>query len=179
MNKICLNIYHFILIISILIGIILYCLYTIYNNINLLQQTYVKDILHNPKSLYDNPKSLYDNPKSLYDNPRQPQSQNHIPFIHRPRPIINPIKRIEQENDVLPNYILVGYVQSEKGNKLENMYKLYGRKDQSDKFTYYVVNELNNIKIPLQNRNGWEFNNGDIVKLNGFKGNYIVNLYYE
>ncbi len=77
-----------------------------------------------------------------------------------------------------PPFMEVGYVQSKKGNELEKMFKLFGRKHPDNKFSYYVINDINYIKIPVYNKNGWEFNSGDVIKIDGFKDKYIVKLYY-
>lgn len=78
-----------------------------------------------------------------------------------------------------PSFLEIGYVQNKKGNNLNKMFKLYGRKYNDNKFDYYVVNDINNIKIPIYSKNNWELNTGDYVEIDGFRGKFIVKLYYN
>lgn len=88
------------------------------------------------------------------------------------------LDKSKNASDVLPEYMLVGYLQNVKKNKLKNMFKLYGKRDTRDRFLYYATSEINDIKVQVIQKNNFELNNGDIVNLNGFNDDYVVTLYY-
>lgn len=79
-----------------------------------------------------------------------------------------------------PRYIyggsqLVGYVYPHSDPN--QMFRLMGRQTGSNKYEYYVIHPYTDIKIPINNKNGWELNDGDRVNIPGFKGHYIVRIY--
>ena len=178
MSQICINSNLFIFYIAITIGIILWSLYMMYQtHLNVITDkfdsykyyTKLPDVNQplNPIKYNDNMRM---NTHSLELNNAR-YTQPFIKFQLQPefQPAINPRE---------PPFMEIGYVQSKKGNKLEKMFKLYGRRNYADKFTYYVMNDANNIKIPVYNKNGWEFNSGDMIDIDGFKDKYIIKLYY-
>lgn len=73
------------------------------------------------------------------------------------------------------NFQLVGYAY--KPNQLDQMFQIFGRRIYSNKYEYYVIHPITQIKIPVKSKNDWEFSSGDKVKIIGFSGQFLVEIY--
>lgn len=131
-------------------------------------------VYHVREQLYDNMRQLYDNIDNLTPSTTPAQG----PPLMAPTRLAVPAPFPVTYGD--PRYIyggsqLVGYVYPHKDPN--QMFRLMGRQTGSNKYEYYVIHPYTDIKIPINNKNGWELNNGDQVNIPGFKGPYIVKIY--
>jgi len=194
MPQVCMNsysYYFFVIFIIISFLVIFWSLYMVYKTHNSYREKFdsykyltalpeAKRIL-NPilqSSIYQYGQNDFCNPKIIGMGLELPaRNKPHLPH-YRHRRINNIMPMNESIVPTEPPFLEIGYVQNSKGNNLDKMFKLYGRKNPNDKFTYYVMNDINHIKIPIYNKNGWELNSGDEINIEGFKEKYIVKLYY-
>lgn len=101
-------------------------------------------------------------------------------------PMVPPIRR-SVVGPVLPVNIptrgehepfhVVGYAYKTGKDVAENMFQLYGRRLHSNKYEYYVVHPITQIKIPIYTKNDWELNQDDKVEIKGFPGKFDVEIY--
>ena len=139
-----------------------------------IRQSLLSGFNPNP-NINRNPLSSYrtrDRDELEYRNGIMLPQPNNAPYIKR------------DPSNPSSGFLEIGYVQPNKDYKselmMQKMMKLYGRNldNRSNKFDYYILNPFNDIKIPLTGRNNNELNTNDIIKIEGFKGDYIVKLYY-
>lgn len=163
----------------------------------LLQQDYIKRQIFEDSSSFpvNYPPSSY--PPSSYPSypPYYPPKSYRPPSpSYPPSSSVNLYERpdrydivynIDNKYSVIteePQYIEIGYLIKNKHKKEKNpmdfTFKLFGKKNFRDKFTYLASNDYINGKLQVFNKNGYELNNGDVVNVDGIKGKYIVKLYY-
>jgi hypothetical protein len=73
------------------------------------------------------------------------------------------------------NFQTVGYAY--KPNNPDQMFQLFGRRIHSNKYEYYVVHPITQIKIPIRTKNDWELYKDDKVTVKGFPGDFKVEIY--
>ena len=108
------------------------------------------------------------------NDPLTPPLQR-LPFLSPPinmQPIM-PIN-IPTQGD-FGNFQDVGYVYHPQNPEL--MFPLFGRQIYSNKYEYYVIHPYNKIKISIKVKNDWELNKDDAVKIKGFPGDFVVEIY--
>jgi hypothetical protein len=73
------------------------------------------------------------------------------------------------------NFQSVGYAY--KPTNPDQMFQLFGRRIYSNKYEYYVIHPFTQIKIPVRVKNDWELSRDDKIIINGFPGDFIVEIY--
>jgi hypothetical protein len=75
----------------------------------------------------------------------------------------------------LDNFQVIGYAY--KLNNPDNMFQLFGRRLYSNKYEYYVIHPITQIKIPINVKNNWELTKDDQIIIKGYPGEFKVEIY--
>lgn len=174
-NQVCFRSDHFLLFVVIMIGIIgwvIYQLFDRYRRMNVMNSSKMQDLYENITEIIKNDKNAIQvsneekpDQREVYVPQRTPE-----PVLVNYRPPIDPYRYGDYGN-----YQLVGYVYPQRHP--DQMFRLLGRRYNHTRYEYYVVHPYTDIKIPIQVKNDWELNTGDHVHIPGFQGHYVVYIY--
>lgn len=84
---------------------------------------------------------------------------------------------VSSRGTVYDNFQLIGYAY--KHNKADEMFQLFGRPiyPNGNKYEYYVINPITQIKLPVRVHNDQELNTDDQIHIKGFSGIFNVEIY--
>lgn len=183
-NTICFKSNYFWLTLAILVIAIAFIIYKVYDKYQQIHTIVGK--------MSDNIKDIYNSSKNSPTPPNQQEkeiqeeidytrdSTGNLNFPTR-RPILNydlPILNMPNYGNLrYSNFQLVGYVH--KRRNPDQMFRLMCRQINTGRYEYYVIHPQTDIKIPINVKNDWELNTGDVVSIPGFHGHYNVKIYDE
>ena len=196
-NQICIPSNHFILVIIIGAAIIGWALYQVNQQAQQLQ-AFSADKIDDMDTINQNldeiikqriAEKMPNNATNQFTYDLTTANQRHQDYQRMINPFVPPVQRgpfsASLSEKTLPinipsrgeygGFQQVGYAY--KPNDHEQMFQLFGRRIHSNKYEYYVVHPITQIKMPIKVKNDYELNKDDIIVIKGFQGDFKVEIY--